>query len=293
MTARRSDTVAGYLFAAPAVLLFLLFFALPLLATIGLSFVHWDLLTPPRAAGLANYERLLGDSHALRVIGNTFVFTFASVVLHLGPGLLMALAVQRRSSRPLKYFLRTAYFFPLLISWAAVALLWQYAMHPTFGVFTHYLGALGVPTTSWLTSPTWSLPALLLVDFWHTIGFTFVILLAGLQAIPVNLYEAAIVDGAGALRRFWNVTLPMLSPTLFFATVVSFIGAFQIFEPMYIMTNGGPGDATRSIVQLLYETAFRSFEVGYASVLALVVFAVIFIVTLLQFRFARRWVHER
>src|SRR5699024_303566 len=129
--------------------------------------------------------------------------------------------------------------------------------------------------------------------FWHTIGFTFIILLAGLQGIPQTLYEAASVDGAGAFHRFWNITIPMLSPTLFFASVITFIGAFQIFEPMFIMTQGGPGDTTLSIVMHVYETGFRRFEMGYASALALVVFVVILIVTLIQMALSRYWVfHE-
>jgi multiple sugar transport system permease protein len=135
------------------------------------------------------------------------------------------------------------------------------------------------------------MPAIVFVDLWKTLGFTFIILLAGLQGIPTHLYEAARVDGAGVLQRFWNITIPMLSPTLFFATIITFIGAFQIFEPMFIMTAGGPKDSTLSIVMHIYETAFREFEMGYGSALALVVFAVIMVVTLVQLRLGRYWVH--
>jgi multiple sugar transport system permease protein len=157
-------------------------------------------------------------------------------------------------------------------------------------VFSYYGSKIGVPTGV-LIDNTWAMPALILVDFWHTIGFAFVVILAGLQAIPESLYEAARVDGANAWDRFWRITLPLLSPSLFFVTVINFIGAFQIFEPMFLMTQGRPGISTKSMVQYVYETAFRNFDVGYGAVLAIVVFAVVLVVTGLQFKLFRRWVH--
>ncbi len=288
----RRETVAGYLFLSPAILLFLVFIAGPLGGAIVLSLFEWDLLTPARYVGLQNYRELFRDDEARTAIVNSFVFTFWSIVLHLGLGMLLALAVSRTMSPVLRYFLRTAFFFPLLISWAAVSLIWLYILDPSFGFFNYYVEQVGLTPESWLVSPTWAMPAIILVDLWHTIGFTFIILVAGLQGVPGHLYEAAMIDGAGPLRRFWNVTIPMLTPTLFFVVVLNFIGAFQIFEPMFIMTQGGPGDATKSIVFQIYETGFRSFEMGYASALALVIFVVIMIVTLLQLRLSRYWVHH-
>jgi multiple sugar transport system permease protein len=235
---------------------------------------------------------LLRDEEARTAIANSFIFTFWSIVLHLGVGMLLALAVNRAMPAALRYFLRTAFFFPLLVSWAAVSLIWLYILDPSFGFFNYYLEEFGFQPESWLVSPRWAMPAIILVDLWHTIGFTFIILLAGLQGVPRHLHEAAMIDGAGAVRRFWNVTVPMLTPTLFFVVVMNFIGAFQIFEPMFIMTRGGPGDATRSIVLEIFETGFRSFEMGYASALALVVFVVILLVTLLQLQLSRLWVHH-
>jgi multiple sugar transport system permease protein len=179
-----------------------------------------------------------------------------------------------------------------LISWAAVALLWKYVLDPSFGIANYYLHLVHLPTSNWLASPSLALPSLIVVDFWHTIGYTFIILLAGLQTVPAQLNEAAMVDGAGPWQRFWHVILPVMSPTVFFATVITFIGAFQIFEPMLIMTAGGPNGATDSIVLQIYSQGFQSFKVGYASALALVVFAVIMSVTLLQFRLSRYWVHQ-
>lgn len=284
---------APYLFVAPALLLFLLFVAGPAAGAIVLAFLNWDLLGPASFAGTENFSKLVNDPELRNALGNTFVFTFWSIVLHVVVGTAMALVVNRRLHRATRYFLRTAFFFPFLISWAAVALIWQYALDPTFGIFNFYAGKIGLPEEGWLVSSTLAMPALILVDLWHTIGFAFVVILAGLQAIPRELHEAALVDGASAWRRFWHVTVPMLSPTLFFVCVISFIGAFQIFEPMFIMTRGGPGGSTISIVQYLYETAFRDFQVGYAAAIALLVFAIILLATLVQFRLRRRWVFER
>jgi multiple sugar transport system permease protein len=177
------------------------------------------------------------------------------------------------------------------MSYASVALLWKFALDPSFGFINYYLGLLHIAAPAWLLSPRWAMPALIFVDLWHTLGFTFIILLAGLQGVPTYLQEAARIDGAGAWQRLWNVTIPMLSPTLFFASVITFIGAFQIFEPMFIMTNGGPGNATLSVVMQIYETGFRSFEMGYASTNALIVFVVIMIVTLVQLWISRYWVN--
>lgn len=288
----RKEAIAGYLFISPVIVLFVTFIAGPLLATIAFSFVKWDLLTEPSFAGFDNYARLATDPVIGRVLANTFIFAFASVVSHVGIGLLLAVAVNRQINRIVQYWIRTALFFPFLISWAAVSLIWKYALDPNFGFINHYLQQLGFNPPEWLVDPNWALPALIGVDWWHTIGYTFVILLAGLQTVPRELHEAAMVDGAGAVRRFWSVTIPAMSPTLFFTMIITFIGAFQIFDPMYIMTNGGPGDATRSIVQYLYEQAFKAFDVGYGAVVAIIVFVVIVVVTLIQFRLSRKWVTE-
>jgi multiple sugar transport system permease protein len=288
---RRRDALSAYLFLSPAYILFFVFIAGPLFGAIVLSFFQWDLLGSAEFIGTQNFVRLLSDPVALTAIGNTFVFTFWSVVLHIGLGLPLALAVNRAMPKALTYLLRTTYFFPLLVSWAAVSLIWNYILDPNFGFITYYLANLGLPAPNFLIEPGWAMPAVIFVDLWRTMGFTFIILLAGLQGIPPHLYEAAKVDGARAFQRFWSITIPMLSPTLFFATIITFIGAFQIFEPMFIMTDGGPGDSTLSIVMHIYETGFRKFEMGYASALALMVFLVVMVVTLIQLVLGRYWVH--
>jgi multiple sugar transport system permease protein len=289
---RRTEAIFAYAFVSPALLLFVVFLAGPLVAALALSLQSWNLLSPANFVGLANYRKLLSDPIFLKVALNTAVFTVGSVVLHLGLGLGMALAVNRKIAPFLQYLARTAFFFPQLISWAAAALMWRYILDPDFGFFNFYLKTIGISPPAWLASPEWAMPALLGVDAWKTIGFIFIVLLAGLQGIPPRLYEAAVLDGAGAWRRFWDITLPMLSPTVFFVVVINIIGAVQVFEPMYIMTNGGPLNQTRSIVMYVFETAFRRFQMGYASAMANVIFAVIMIVTLLQFVVARYWVRR-
>lgn len=287
----RREALYGYAFLSPALILFVVFIAGPLLGAIALSFYQWDLFSTREFIGLQNYRDLRNDTIARTAIRNSFVFAFGSIVLHIGVGLLLALAVNRPMHGALRYFLRTAYFFPLLISWASVSLIWLYALNPNFGFFNYYLRQIGLDPPNWLVDKDWSMASLLFVDLWRTLGFTFIILLAGLQGVPRSLYEAAMLDGAGSGRQFVNITLPMISPTLFFVLVLNFIGAFQIFEPMFIMTNGGPANSTRSLVQHIFETGFRSFEMGYASAMAIVVFVVIMVATLIQFALGRFWVH--
>jgi ABC-type sugar transport system permease subunit len=287
---RRREAVVAYALLTPAIVLFLVFIAGPLIGAIVLSFFEWNLLTDAKFVGIDNYRSLIQDEAALKAVRNTLVFAFWSLVTHIGLGLLLALVVQRSIPAVLKYAFRTAIFFPVIMSWASVSLIWLYILDPNFGFINYYLEQLGIPTRSWLLVPDTAMPTIILVDLWKTIGFTFILILAGLQGVPAHLHEAAKLDGAGSLRRFWDVTLPMLSPTLFMTAILTFIGAFQIFEPMYIMTNGGPLDETVSIVMEIYETGFRRFEMGYASALAIGVFLVILLVTLLQMRLGRYWV---
>jgi multiple sugar transport system permease protein len=276
---------------SPAALLFLLFFVGPVAAAIVLSVYHWDVLTPAQFAGTANFRELLHDKVLRTAIYNTFVFTFMTVIAHIVLGLGLALVVNGLASRVLRYFLRTALFFPMLVSWGAVSLLWKYALDPNFGFVNYYIAKLGIHPPNWLIDAHWALPSLVFIDLWRSLGYTFVILLAGLQTVPDHLYEAARVDGAGKVRQFWHVTLPMMSPTLLFAFIISFIGAFQIFDPMYIMTQGGPGTATLSLVQYDYYKAFRDFQMGYACAMALIIAAIILIVTVIQLRLTKLWVH--
>ena len=288
---RRRDTGTAYGFLSLPLLLFLVFLVLPLLATIGLSLFRWDTFSAPVFVGLGNFRDMAHDADVRQAFLNTLLFTVATVVLHLVLAVLLALAINRAVSRVLRYFLRTAYFFPLLISAGAASLIWLYMVDPSFGFVDYYLGKLGFDhPPNWLLDQHTALGVLVLFDVWRTLGFTMVIVLAGLQSIPTSLYEAARVDGASAWRQFRHVTVPMASPTLLFASITSFIGAFQIFDPMYIMTQGGPGNRTLSVVMEIYNSAFRDFRIGYGSAIAVVVAVVIVLVSFLQLFLSRYWV---
>jgi multiple sugar transport system permease protein len=289
---QRRDARTAYLLLAPAFVLFLVFIVIPLLGAVALSLFNYDLLTPPVFIGLANYRYLLHDQLAADALVVTFIFTAASVILHVAVGLGLALAVSRPMPRALRYGLRTAFFFPLLISWAVVSLIALYTLDPNFGFITYYLGKLGLHHLELFTNTHTALATIIGVDLWHTVGFSFIVLLAGLQSIPASLIEAARIDGAGWWAILRRVKLPLLSPSLFFVTVISFIGAFQIFEPVHIITDGGPNNSTESIVQYIYDVGFSELHMGYAATLGLVVFIVLLVVTLGQFALGRLWVHN-
>ncbi|GGB17771.1 glycerol-3-phosphate ABC transporter permease [Flexivirga endophytica] len=283
----------GVAFVSPAALLFVVFILGPFVAAIILSFYSWDMLTPSKFNGIGNFTQMFSDATLYKALANTFIFSIASVITHLIGGFLLALGVNRLASRALSYFVRTSLFFPFVISWAAVALLWKYVLDPTFGIVTYYLGEIGITSPDWFTDPHWALPAIIAIDWWHTIGFTFIIMLAGLQTVPGELIEAARSDGCNGWQVLWNVTIPLMSPTIFFAGVITFIGAFQIFDPVQIITpNGGPDNATLTIVMYLYQKGFQSFQVGYASAVSLLVFAIMAAVTALQFWASKKWVHS-
>ena len=284
----------GYLFISPAVALFLMLIVGPFTFAIFLSFYSWDLLTPRQFIGLDNFREMWQDPLLRKVLRNTFVFAIASVVTHVVGAFVIALGVNQLKNRYLSYFVRTSLFFPFVISWAAVALIWRYALSRSFGIVSYYSEKVGFTPPDWFNDATWSMPAIIGIDWWHTIGFTFVIMYAGLQAVPQELIEAARTDGASSWRVLWHVTIPMMSPTIFFTMVITFIGAFQIFDPMQIITpGGGPDDSTMSVVMYLYQRGFQRFSVGYASAVAMLMLVVMMAVTLLQFRGSRRWVHMR
>ena len=289
---RRRTELAGWLFVSPATILFLIFIAGPFVFAIGLALCRWGVRTVLTLIGRVDFVALFADPVLPRVLANTFIFAFASVVTHIVFGLLLAIAVNRVINRYLSYFLRVAIFFPFLISWAAVSLLWKYVLDPTFGFVSQYAALIGIDTPNFFTDPAWALPAIIFIDLWHTLGFTFIIMLAGLQTVPNELIEAARTDGATSWQVFWRVTLPLMSPTMFFAMIITFIGAFQVFEPIQIITKGGPQGATTTIVMYLYEKGFQSFDMGYAAAVAIVVFLIVMGVTLLQFMGRRKWVHE-
>jgi multiple sugar transport system permease protein len=201
------------------------------------------------------------------------------------------LGVNRSISAPTRYFLRSAFFFPVITSIASVAVIWSYLYNTDNGIINYYLGIFGVDSIPWLSSSDWALFSIILMIVWKSLGFDFILLLAGLQNIPRHLYEAALIDGANNRQQFFYITLPLLTPTLFFVVIIGLIGSFQIFDAPYIMTNGGPGDATRTIAMHIYENGFRFLRMGQASAIAMMLFAVILLITVIQMMLGKRWVH--
>jgi len=280
----------AYLFLLPSLLGLLLFTLGPIVASLLLSFAHWDLLTQPHWLGLLNYQWLFGHDDVFpTALLNTLTYAFVSTPLGIVLALLLALAMNQKI-RGVVIF-RTIYFIPTITSGVAIALLWSWIYNPSFGVANWLLGLVGVPPGTWLSSPTTVLPSIILMAVWQGLGYNMVIFLAGLQGIDRSYYEAAMIDGANAWQRFWRITLPLLSPTTFFIAVIGLIGGFQVFVPMYVMTSGGPGNASQSVVLYIFQNGFQYLHMGLASAAAWVLFAVVFVFTLLQVRLQRRWVH--
>ena len=284
---RRRGALTPYLFLAPGLLLFAAFRLYPLLDGLRLSFTNARLGRTQYAwVGLANYERLLEDTRFHASLWNTAFYTVASTLPVLAIPLALAIALNRGVA--LRTWLRSAFFFPFTLSVVTVGLTWPWLLDPVVGPFNYYLRSLGFPVRSWLADPSTAMWTIILTTVWWVAGYYLVIYLAGLQDIPRELYEAAAIDGATGWRSFWAITLPLLRPVLLFVFVTHIIGSFQIFGQVFILTQGGPGDATRTAVQHLYETAFQNFfHFGSASAMAWVLFAVIVGFSLLQFRVLR------
>lgn len=287
----------AYLFLLPSFAGFLIFVAIPVIAALVLSFFHWNLLSPPEFAGLENYTQLLTQDRIFRrVMGNTIYFTVTIVPLQLALGLILAVALNQ-GIRGVEVY-RLIYFMPVVTTIVAAALVFQWFFNRDFGILSAAVWELGTLTglpiqpPDWLNDPDWAKPAVVILTLWKNTGFTMVIYLAGLQNIPRELYDAAEVDGASPLQRFRYVTLPMVSPTTFFLLVIQMIGAFQLFSEAFVMTRGGPAQATLTIVYYIYQVAFDlSNRMGKAAAIAWVLFAFIFALTIIQTRLQRRWVH--
>ena len=287
---RRSESLLFVLFVAPNLLLFSIFTYWPLLYNGYLSMVRWDMLSPTKTwVGLDNYTYLLGNDTFRLVLRNTFVFTAGAVGGSLVVGLLVALLL----NQPLRYRdgARAIVFAPTLLSGSAIAIVWVYIFDPRYGLMRQILDPFSIPSPTWLRDPTWAMVAVIIVYIWKNLGFAAVIFLAGLQTIPKDLYEAAKVDGAGVWSRFRNVTLPMLSPISFFVLVTSILSTFQSFDIIQVMTEGGPVDATNTLIYYVYEQGFVAFNAGRAAAAAMILFVVMLAVTLIQMRFAERKVH--
>jgi multiple sugar transport system permease protein len=287
-----AGSAAAYVFLAPALFLIGVFFFLPVVGALVLSVTDFDIygIADPgnvRFVGLANYARLLETPLFWIALRNTFYFALVGGPLSIAVSLAAALLVSARAVR-FRTFFRTVYFAPFVTTLVAVAIVWRYLYHTRYGLLNYGLGFLGIDPVDWLGDPRWAMPAIILMAVWKNFGYNMLIFIAGLQSIPEELYEAARIDGASALRRFWHVTLPSLGPTLLFVSIITMIGYFQLFAEPYVMTQGGPLRATTSVVLFMYEEGFRWWRMGFAAAIAFVLFFIIMVATLIQFRIQRR-----
>ncbi len=283
------EELHGWLFVSPWILGFLAFIIGPMLVSVYLAFTNWDILTPAQMVGVDNFVKLATDDplvgQALKV---TSVYALVSIPLQVVLGLILALLLNEKIKA--MSFVRTVFYLPSVVSGVAVALLWRWIFSPDFGLLNAGLHMIGIQGPAWLADSRTALAALILMSLWG-VGGGMIIFLAGLQGVPTALYEAAEVDGANSWVRFWNITLPMISPVILFQTIIGIIGALQVFTEAFVMTEGGPKNATLFFMLYLYRNAFEFLKMGYASALAWVLFVYILALTLLVLRFSAAWVY--
>lgn len=288
----RRDGWQAWLYLLPTVVGLCLFSAGAIVASFLLSFTDFNSVNPPRWIWLGNYRDLAREATFWQVVRNTVVYALGFVPSSVVLSLLLSLLVNQKLRAIVAF--RSVYFLPVVSSTVAVAMVWGWLYNPQFGLINYLLFAiLHVDGPNWLASTEWALPALIVMAVWKSLGYNMVIFLAGLQGIPAELYEAAKIDGAGRVQQLWRITLPLLSPTTFFVLIITVIGSFQIFDQTYVMTQGGPANATLTLSYYIYENAFEWFHMGYAAALAYVLFFLVLAFTLLQVRWQRRWVFYR
>jgi multiple sugar transport system permease protein len=285
----KKETLWAFLFLSPKIIGLILFTLGPVIASFLLSFTNWDLVSKPIWVSFDNYKHLLNDETFIKALTNTLYYTIISVPLGMTVSLLLAIAMNQKIKGILAF--RTAFFIPVISSMVAISLLWRYIYNSQYGLLNYFLGLIGIPPQNWLGNIKLAMPSLILMCVWKGLGQNMMIWLAALQGIPEELYEAARIDGASKGQQFKNITLPLLSPTTFFMLILGIIGSFQVFESSYVMTNGGPANATLTIVLYLYSNAFEWLKMGYASAMSYILALIIFVITLIQFNYQKKWVH--
>lgn len=285
---RFKRNLEGYLFASPWLIGFFIFTLGPFIAAFWISLHSWDILTPMKFIGINNYKILLADPLFWKSLRVTLVYSFAGLPLQLGLALLLAILVNGKHY--VNYIYRAIFFLPSVSSGVATAILWRWMFNPEFGLINFGIRSVGLQAPPWLSSTEWALPAIIVMSLWG-VGSTMLIYLAGLQSIPEHLYESASIDGATLWTKFRFITLPMMSSTIFFTFIIGVIGSFQIFTQVYVLTSGGPDNSTLFYVLYMYQRSFQAFKMGYASALAWVLFLLILVITLIQFKLAGRWVY--
>ena len=288
---KRRYATAGWAFAAPAMIMLGLFFFVPVLLAFALSLTDFDLyalanLDDLRFIGFGNYAELLQTPLFWKALGNTFYFVVVGVPLSIALSLGAAMLLNGVASKLVGFF-RTALFAPVVTTLVAVAVIWRYLLHTRYGMINYGLDNLGIDPVDWLGDPNWAMPAIIFFAVWKNFGYNMVILLAGLQTIPNDLYEAARIDGANAWQQFLHVTLPGLGPMLLLVSILTMAGYFQLFAEPYVMTQGGPVESTVSVLYFMYEQGFKWWNLGFASAVAFIRFVIMFAITAIQYRFAK------
>jgi multiple sugar transport system permease protein len=282
---------SAYLYLLPILIGLTVFTVGPILASFGLSFTQFDVGATPKFIGTQNYREFLNSALFWQVAGNTVYYALLYVPASIAVSLGLALLVEKRI-RGIAFF-RTIYFLPVVTSMVAAAIIWSWMYNSDVGLLNYLLSMIGIDGPKWLQNPHWALPAIAIMSIWKNAGYNMMIFLAGLANIPKDYYEAARLDGSNAWEQFLHIALPMLSPVTFFVLVVTTIGAFQVFEQTFVMTNGGPGVSTLTLSYYIWQTAFRFFNLGGASALGYLFFLLILAVTALQFLARRRWVFQQ
>ena len=283
MTILQQKRLVGTIFLGIPLLWMLVFVVAPIFVVLFLSFTSYDIISPPEWIGLFNYEDLYYDQLFWKSLVNTLYYTLVTVPLGVVLALLLALFLNR--GLPFVGLFSTIYYAPVVAPMVAVSLVWVIFYNPTLGLFNYLLSLFDLSAVGWLNSTQWAMPSIILMSIWKGLGYNMVIFLAGLQSIPKEFNEAAQIDGASGTRIFWNITLPLLRPSMVYVVLTSIIASFQVFSQVYVMTNGGPNNSTTTIVHQIYRTAFVHLEMGYASAMALLLFAFLVVLSLLNLRF--------
>lgn len=290
--ASRHEELVGFLFIFPAVLLTIMLVVAPIFVSFYLSLTDYNIIKAPVWRGLNNYAKILfGDRRIGRIYLNSLLYTLMAVVGNVGFGLLLAVFLNKIVPKWFTSLLRFSFFLPVIIAYIYVAIVWRALLATDRGIINYLLEQLGMQKVGWLTDKRIAMTSIIIMDTWKNAGYYMVILLSGLQDIPVQYYEAARIDGCGRFRMLANLILPLLSPTIFFCITWSSIQAMQAFDSMSILTAGGPGDASRGIVLYIYEVGFQGVKFGYASAIAVTLFVVVASITFIQFRLSKKWVH--
>ena len=291
MGSRHSELGWAAALLLPSLLLFVVFVLAPIVATFTLSLFRWNLLTTPELIGLDNFQALMDDPRLGMVLSNTIVFAAVAVIAKVTLGLTLAVLVWWSRPRIVTATLESALFFPVILPMAVVAMVWGLLLNTDLGIVNGVLASIGLPRIPWFTDSAWALPSIILLDVWKGLGFFVIVYLVALRNIPREVLEAARIDGAGRLASIRQVAIPLVSPTTLFLGVIATIGSLQVFDQAYILTRGGPGDASRTIVYYLWEQAFQRLNVGYGATVALLLFGLVFAITIVQMRISKRWIN--